>query len=83
VNFVCHREAPWLSERTRRRVDDFATVLGCRFPTVQDVRLPSWGKALLSAAASWRWAARAYSLPGELRLLRSALPLKRPEAEGL
>jgi len=83
VNFVCHREAPWLTERTRRRIDDFATVLGCRFPTVQDVRLPGWGKTLLSAAASWRWAAGSYSRPAELRLLRKALPLKRPEAEGL
>jgi hypothetical protein len=83
VDFVCHRNAPWLTERTRRRVDDFATVLGCRFPTVQDVRLPPWGKSVLSAAASWRWASRAYGRPAELRLLRRALPLKRPEAEGL
>lgn len=83
VDFVCHRNAPWLTERTRRRVDDFATVLGCRFPTVQDTRLPSWGKSVLSAAASWRWATGAYARPAELRLLRRALPLKRPEAEGL
>jgi radical SAM superfamily enzyme YgiQ (UPF0313 family) len=83
VDFVCHRHAPWLSERMRRRIDDFATVLGCRFPTVQDVRLPRWGKAALSAAASWRWAAGVYARPAELRALRRALPLKRPEAEGL
>ncbi len=83
VDFVCHRNAPWLSPRTRRRIDDFATVLGCRFPTVQDVRLPRWGKTVLSAAASWRWAAGAYSRPAELHALRRALPLKRPEAEGL
>lgn len=83
VDFVCHRNAPWLSPRARRRIDDFATVLGCRFPTVQDVRLPRWGKAVLSAAASWRWAAGAYGGPAELRALRRVLPLKRPEAEGL
>jgi radical SAM superfamily enzyme YgiQ (UPF0313 family) len=83
VDFVCHRNAPWLSPRMRRRIDDFATVLGCRFPTVQDVRLPRWGKAVLSAAASWRWAAGAYGRPAELHALRRALPLKRPEAEGL
>lgn len=83
VDFVCHRNAPWLSPRMRRRIDDFATVLGCRFPTVQDVRLPRWGKAVLSAAASWRWAAGAYGRPAELQALRRALPLKRPEAEGL
>ena len=83
IDFVCHRSAPWLSPRTRRRIDDFATVLGCRFPTVQDVRLPRWGKTVLSAAASWRWAAGAYARPAELHALRRALPLKRPEAEGL
>jgi len=83
VDFVCHRNAPWLSPRMRRRIDDFATVLGCRFPTVQDVRLPRWGKAVLSAAASWRWAAGAYGRPAELYALRRVLPLKRPEAEGL
>ena len=83
VNFVCHREAPWLSERTRRRIADFAAVLGCRFPTVQDVRLPRWGKAILAGAASWRWSTRNYSRPTELLLLRKLLPLKQPEAEGL
>ena len=83
VDFVCHRRAPWLTERTRRRIDDFATVLGCRFPTVQDVRLPRWGKSFLSAAASWRWATGTWARPAELHALRRALPLKRPEAEGL
>jgi radical SAM superfamily enzyme YgiQ (UPF0313 family) len=83
VDFVCHREALWLSERGRQRVRDFATVLGCRFPTVQDVRLPGWGKALLSGTASWRWETRTYSRPFELAALRRIIPLKRPEAEGL
>lgn len=83
VDIVCHRNAPWLSPRMRRRIDDFATVLGCRFPTVQDVRLPRRGKAVLSAAAAWRWTTGTWVRPGELRALRRALPLKRPEAEGL
>ena len=60
VDFVCHQDAPWLTPRLRKRIRDFATVLACRFPTVQDVRLPRWGKTVLSGAASWRWAARAY-----------------------
>ena len=83
VDFVCHRNAPWITPAIRRRVDDFATVLSCRFPTVQDVRLPRWGKAILSGAASWRWGARSYSRPFELEALRRLLPLRRPEAEGL
>ena len=45
VNYVCHQDAPWLSPKVRQRVRDFATVLGCRFPTVQDYGAPAWSKA--------------------------------------
>src|SRR5690606_8978138 len=47
VRWVCHQDAPWLTPRLRRRVVDFARVLSCRFPTVQDYRTPSWGRAAL------------------------------------
>lgn len=83
VDFVCHREAPWLPERTRRRIADFAAVLACRFPTVQETRTPRWAKALLKGAATWRWATRTYSRPYELAFLRRLVPLKAPEREGL
>lgn len=83
VDYVCHRDAPWLTPRVKRRVRDFATVLGCRFPTVQDVRTPRWGKALLAGAASWRWAARVYARPVELEAARRLIPLKEPQTEGL
>jgi radical SAM superfamily enzyme YgiQ (UPF0313 family) len=83
VDFVCHRDAPWISRRTRRRIDDFATVLGCRFPTVQDVRTPRWGKAILSSLASPRWATGLVSRPYELVLARKAIPLGRPQDDGL
>ena len=32
VRCWCHKDAPWLSPRLRRRIIDFTTVLGCRFP---------------------------------------------------
>ena len=83
VSFVCHQEAPWLPERTRKRIADFATVLGCRFPTVQETRTPDWAKALLRAAASWRWATGTYARPVELRALKRLIPLKEPQSEGL
>ncbi len=83
VDFVCHQDAPWLTPRVRRRIRDFATVLACRFPTVQDARLPSWGKAALRGMASWRWAARAYGSPLELEAARRAIRLKDPQSEGL
>jgi len=83
VDFVCHQDAPWLTPRLRRRIRDFATVLACRFPTVQDTRLPSWGRGALRTLASWRWATETYGRPGELELARRALSLRSPEAEGL
>ena len=56
VSWVCHQDAPWLTPRIRQRVTDFARVLACRFPTVQDYHTPAWGKALLQSLARWRYA---------------------------
>lgn len=83
VRYVCHQDAPWLTPRLRRRVRDFAQVLGCRFPTVQDTRTPRWGRAVLRSLAAWRYATGWYAHPVELDLARRLIPLKRPEAEGL
>ncbi len=44
VDYACHADAPWLSDRLRQRIRDFVTVLRCRFPTVQDTRSPRWGQ---------------------------------------
>jgi radical SAM superfamily enzyme YgiQ (UPF0313 family) len=83
IEFVCHQDAPWLTPRLRQRVRDFATVLGCRFPTVQDHSTPPWGKALLRSLASWRYAAGRYGNPWELRLAKRLVPLRVPQAESL
>lgn len=83
IEYVCHRDAPWLTPRLRQRVKDFATVLGCRFPTVQDHTTPRWGKALLRGAASWRYATGVYRNPWELRLARKLIPLREPASESL
>jgi radical SAM superfamily enzyme YgiQ (UPF0313 family) len=83
VNYVCHQDAPWLTDRVRQRVKDFARVLGCRFPTVQDVRTPGWGKSLLRFASAWRYATDRYHHPWELDLLQRAIPLKQPQNEGV
>jgi hypothetical protein len=65
-----HEDAPWLSERLRRRIVDFTTVLGCRFPTVMDIRASARGKAALRALASWRYRYQRYDNPWELRISR-------------
>ena len=74
---------PGLTARVRQRVKDFSTVLGCRFPTVQDYRIRSWGKTTLRTLASWRYATRRYTNPWELKLARRLIPLRQPQRESL
>jgi len=37
-----------------------------RWPTVQDMRLPGWGRVLLQSLSSWRYALGVYDYPKEL-----------------
>ncbi|ETW95034.1 MAG: hypothetical protein ETSY1_32330 [Candidatus Entotheonella factor] len=83
IDYVCHQDAPWLTPQMRQRVKDFSTVLGCRFPTVQDYRTRPWGKLTLRAMASWRYATRRYTDPWELKLARRLIPLRQPQQESL
>lgn len=83
LDYVCHQDAPWLTPRVKRRVKDFAKVLGCRFPTVQDHQTPAWGKAVLQTLASWRYATGVYGRPWELDVARRLIPLREPQRESL
>jgi radical SAM superfamily enzyme YgiQ (UPF0313 family) len=83
LRYVCHQDAPWLSPRLRRRVEDFARVLACRFPTIQDHRRPGWAKGLLRSLAGWRYQHARYGASYELELARRLLSLKDPAVEGL
>jgi radical SAM superfamily enzyme YgiQ (UPF0313 family) len=81
--YWCHSAAPWLSERLRRRIHDFTTVLGCRFPTIMDIRAPRWGKSGLRMLASWRYRYRKYNNPWELDLWKKAIQLRDPRVVSL
>jgi radical SAM superfamily enzyme YgiQ (UPF0313 family) len=83
VDYWCHRNAPWISERLHRRILDFTTVLGCRFPTITDIRSPDWAKAALRAAASWRYSGRRYDRPWELDASKRFIRLCDPRVSGL
>jgi anaerobic magnesium-protoporphyrin IX monomethyl ester cyclase len=83
VDYACHADAPWLSDRLRQRIANFVTVLGCRFPTAQDIRSPAWTRAALSALAGWRYRTRRYDRPWELLLIRKLLRPARPQATGI
>jgi radical SAM superfamily enzyme YgiQ (UPF0313 family) len=81
--YWCHTDTPWLTPRLRRRIRDFTTVLGCRFPTVTDVRASSWGKTALRGLSSWRYRYRRYRGPWELEAARRFVRLWDPRRAGL
>ncbi len=81
--YWCHTDAPWLTSRLRNRIRDFTTVLGCRFPTVTDIRSPSWGKAALRTLAAWRYRLRRYEQPWELDFSKKFIHLWDPRVSGL
>ena len=83
VAYACHADAPWLTDKLRRRIADFVTVLRCRYPTVQDMRSPRWAKRGLSAMASWRYRWRHYGRPWELDLANRLVRLRIPQVSGL
>jgi radical SAM superfamily enzyme YgiQ (UPF0313 family) len=81
--YWCHNDAPWLSSRLRRRIVDFTTVLGCRFPTIMDIRASTWGKVALRQLASWRYRYQRYDNPWELRVSRKIIRQWDPRALSL
>jgi radical SAM superfamily enzyme YgiQ (UPF0313 family) len=83
VDYACHADAPWLSPRLRQRIRDFNTVLGCRFPTVMDVRLPTAAKRALRLLSSWRYRFRRYDRPWELALARQLVTPYDPKTASL
>jgi len=83
VNYACHADAPWLTDKLRQRIHDFVTVLRCRYPTVQDMRSPPWAKRSLSAMANWRYRYRKYDRPWELNLANQLVRLRMPQVSGL
>jgi radical SAM superfamily enzyme YgiQ (UPF0313 family) len=83
VDYACHADAPWMSDRLRRRVHDFVTVLRCRFPTVQDTRSPRWAKATLRSLAGWRYSLRRYDAPWELRASQNLIGLLDPRVSSI
>jgi anaerobic magnesium-protoporphyrin IX monomethyl ester cyclase len=83
IDYWCHQNAPWVTKRLRQRIVDFTTVLGCRFPTITDIRSPSWAKSTLRNLAAWRYRYRKYGRPIELDLSRRFVKLWDPRVSGL
>ncbi|MGE0405728.1 MAG: radical SAM protein [Candidatus Korobacteraceae bacterium] len=76
-------KTPWLKRKTKKLIDNFELVIGSRWPTVQDIRAPRWSRMLLKTLSAWRYAARVYAFPQELRWAHSFIQLRKPKQESL
>jgi len=76
-------QTPWLRPRTKQLIDNFELVVSSRWPTVQDIRLPNWGRLTLKALSSWRYRLGIYEAPWELRWMQQFIELRKPKAESL
>jgi anaerobic magnesium-protoporphyrin IX monomethyl ester cyclase len=74
---------PWLKRRTKRLIDNFELVVSSRWPTVQDIRLPTWGRWMLKALSGWRYRLGVYDLPVELKWAQQVINLRKPKEESL
>jgi anaerobic magnesium-protoporphyrin IX monomethyl ester cyclase len=76
-------QTPWLRLPTKRLIDNFELVVSSRWPTVQDIRLPNWGRLTLKALSSWRYRLGIYGAPLELKWTQQFIELRKPKAESL
>ena len=84
-NFTIRKDPhlPWLPRHVKRRIDNFELVINSRWPTVQDVHLPSWGRVMLQSLSSWRYATGIYGAPLELQWAQKLVALRKPRWESL
>jgi anaerobic magnesium-protoporphyrin IX monomethyl ester cyclase len=84
-NFTIRQDPrlPWLPRRVKKQIDNFELVINSRWPTVQDIRLPAWGRTLLRSLSAWRYASGFYSYPFELQWAQRLVELRKPRWESL
>jgi radical SAM superfamily enzyme YgiQ (UPF0313 family) len=74
---------PWLPRHIKRRIDNFELVIASRWPTMQDIHIPAWGRRLLSGLAAWRYSLGVYGMPLELEWAQKLVSLRKPRLESL
>ena len=84
-NFTVRKDPllPWLPRGVKRRIDDFELVINSRWPTMQDIHLPRWGRVLLKSLSGWRYALGVYERPFELEWAQKLVALRKPRLESL
>ncbi len=85
LNFTIRQDPrlPWLPRAVQRRIDNFELVINSRWPTIQDVHLPRWGRWMLQSLSSWRYALGFYDFPLELEWAQKFVALRKPRWESL
>lgn len=85
LNFTIRQDPhlPWLPRAVQRRIDNFELVINSRWPTIQDVHLPKWGRWMLQSLSSWRYALGFYRFPIELEWAQRFVALRKPRWESL
>jgi radical SAM superfamily enzyme YgiQ (UPF0313 family) len=73
----------WLPRAIKRRIDNFELVVNSRWPTIQDIQLPGWGRAMLQCLSSWRYLLGVYEFPVELQWAQRFVSLRKPRLESL
>ncbi len=73
----------WLPRRLKHRIDNFEMVVNSRWPTIQDIHLPRWGRAILQGLSGWRYLLGFYGYPKELQWAQRLLALRKPRLESL
>lgn len=73
---------PWVKDPLRQYVRDFERVLNAYYPTSTNSRLGDHWRYLLKTVSAWRYHARFYRFPLELRVLHKLIHYQRPETTG-
>ncbi|HEX4227630.1 MAG TPA: radical SAM protein [Bryobacteraceae bacterium] len=73
----------WLPQKIKRRIDNFDLVINSRWPTIQDIYLPRWGRAMLQCFSSWRYRLGVYAYPYELKWAQHFVSLRKPRLESI
>ncbi len=73
----------WLPRGIKQLIDDFDLVVNSRWPTIQDIYLPRWGRTLLQCLSSWRYSLGVYRFPYELEWAQRFVSLRKPRLESI
>jgi len=76
------RTMPWVKQPLQAKIIDFQRVLNAYYPTSTDTKLAGLSRRILRLASAWRYHARVYRFPLELRVLHKLIAYQRPETSG-